>query len=78
MGREVVRPVIFDGWRSWIHLVAAAASVILGIPIPATLVFIAYQLFEPEKIPNKLGDFIEWGIGLFIGAIIAKIVIRCT
>ena len=66
---------IFDDARSVIHVVASALSVLLHVNISFTILFIAYEYTEPEDVGHKLGDFIEWAIGLLTGSIVKYIMV---
>lgn len=59
---------LFDDFRSFLHVAVAALSVLLRIDIAATVLFLAYELTEDGDRFYLLGDMVEWGIGLFIGA----------
>lgn len=60
---------VFDDSLSYIHPVlgyASKSAPILGIA------FVLYQLFEKEPMANKIGDFVEFGIGLVAANIVQK------
>ena len=61
--------MIFDDKRSVIHVVASALSVLLHVDISLTILFTAYEYIEPEDVGHKLGDLVEWAIGLIAGGI---------
>ena len=61
--------MIFDDKRSVIHVVTSALSVLLHINVSLTILFIAYEYIEPEDVGHKLGDLVEWGVGLIAGGI---------
>ncbi len=65
---------VFDDWKSIIHfLYGIFVSFILFLCPPAGLfllfIFIIYEIGEKEPLENKIGDFIEFGLGLFIGVV---------
>lgn len=65
---------VFDDLKSLIHIAAGFGGVFLGISVPVTLVFTIYQYLEKEDLNNKLGDMVEYGIGLFLGAIALRLI----
>ena len=67
--------MIFDDKRSVIHVVASALSVLLHVNISLTILFVVYEYIEPEDVGHKLGDFIEWAIGLLAGSIVKYIMV---
>jgi len=53
-----------------VHIVFGfLAGFIWEISTACTLLYVVYQWREPEKLREKLRDFIEYGIGLAIGAV---------
>ena len=64
MGRA--RP--FDDFLSLLHFSAALVSALLGVDVSATIAYVFYQLLERERLGRKLGDLVEWLVGLLAGA----------
>jgi len=73
--------MIFDDYKSFFHtiygvingiLLASNDYVAVALAYIMFVVFLVYQLVEKENIYNKIGDFIEYGIGLGIGILIEK------
>jgi len=66
---------IFDDWKSILHTIAAFILTLCDpiALIAGTMIFIAYQFSEREKLSAKRGDFIEWLIGIILGSIIKLI-----
>ena len=61
----------FDDLLSWAHFVYAALLAALEplALIAASMVFVAYQCWEKERLGRKLGDFVEWMAGCLAGVI---------
>ena len=64
---------IFDDISSIAHFIFGLIAALLRLDISATIVFVAYQVYEREKVEFKLGDYIEYALGLLIGG-----VLRCA
>lgn len=60
----------FDDVFSFLHFLAAALSVILGVETAATIAYVFYQFIERESLRRKLGDAVEWITGLIAGGIV--------
>ena len=60
---------VFDDFYSFIHFFFGFLSTLLNISLEASIIFVAYQYYEKESIKSKKGDFIEFCIGLVLGAI---------
>lgn len=59
---------VFDDSLSYLHPVLGYAS--KSAPI-LLIGFVIYQLFEKEPMANKIGDFLEFGIG-YAAALLVK------
>jgi len=66
----------FDDPYSWLHFAYAALLAALEplALIAASIVFVAYQVYEREKWAVKRGDFVEWLTGILAGTIAHKCV----
>ena len=62
----------FDDPYSYLHPVMGflARSGPLGNLI--LVGFVVYQLFEKEPMPNKIGDFVEFGIGYVAAGLVKR------
>jgi len=70
--------VIYDDTKSYFHTVLGFASGFLTKKymyeaIALTIIFLAYELWEFENIPEKRGDFIEFAIGVVAGLIVVNL-----
>ena len=62
---------MFDDLYSILHTLMGIIAGIFPIQgISLTMLYIAYQYFEKEKWIFKRGDFVEYAIGVVIGAVI--------
>lgn len=59
--------------RDIAHVVFGALSVVLDFDIAAAIIFTAYQIKQPESIRSKLGDFVEFGVGLALGGVLRAV-----
>ena len=62
----------FDDVYSWLHFAYAALLAALEplALVAASIVFVAYQGWEKERLGRKLGDFVEWMAGCLVGVIV--------
>ena len=69
---------LFDDWLSLLHFLYAALIALLDptLAVAASIAFTAYQLVERERGPEKLGDFVEWMLGLLAGALARALLLK--
>lgn len=62
----------FDDQRSFLHVLMGvpAGLLIKNVGILIILAFTVYQLTEPETVEAKIGDFIEFFVGMVLGGAI--------
>ena len=67
---------VFDDLYSWFHFFVSLLVTYLSpvAAIAATICFVEYQRWERERRSEKLGDFIEWMVGILIGVLTRVIV----
>ena len=58
---------VFDDPLSFIHALASALSVIFNVSFEATICYLLYQYLDVEFREEKLGDIVEWIVGLIVG-----------
>lgn len=66
---------ILDDMYSYIHIIFGFVSILLGISIESTLIFATFQLIDEDTVYEKLGDIIEFSIGVVAGAFTKLLII---
>jgi len=67
---------VFDDWKSWVHFIAGAVSVLLSklglwpVGVAVLGFFLWYQLREKENPEKKIGDFVEYLTGVALGVLV--------
>lgn len=65
---------VLDDWKSYIHIIYGfLVSIHILILIVGAVVFTVYQFVEKEKKECKIGDIIEFLLGVVIGVTLFQV-----
>ena len=72
----VGRAIIFDDIYSVIHFLAGALSSMLNLEVPMSILYAFYEFVErKEPRPFKLGDIVEFALGMFVGKFVKCVIL---